>query len=89
LCFGGDQAIIPPDSPLAAITSERLREIRKIIQGTDLRFAKKNLHLTYLRMMLHFGVKERNIDLQVNPTGELEPFSITESNEGWRFFSGR
>ena len=89
LCFGGDTAIIPPDTPLSAITSERLKEIRQTIQNADIRFAKKNLHLTYLRMMLHFGVKERDVDFHVNPSGELEPLTITESNEGWRFFSGR
>lgn len=89
VCLGGDAAMIPPDTPLATITSERLRDLRRIIQGSDLRFAKKNLHLTYLRMMLHFGLKDPDIDLHVNPSGELEPLSITESNEGWRFFSGR
>ncbi len=89
LCFGGESAIIPPETPLGTLTAERLQEIRKFIQVAELRFAKKNLHLTYLRMMLHFGVKERDIDYHVNPSGVLEPLTITESNEGWRFFTGQ
>jgi hypothetical protein len=80
--------IIPPDLPVEALSSDRLKAVRDAVKESDLRFAKKNLHLTYLRMMLHFAVKEPEIKLRVNPSRVLEPLTIAESNEGWRFFAG-
>ena len=84
----GGPAILPPTIPVADITPERLAEVRTAIRDSSVRLAKKNLYLTYLRMMLHFAVKEPDIDLRINPTRELPPFSIVESNERRRFFTG-
>jgi hypothetical protein len=84
----GGRPIIPLDLPLSELTSERLNDVRLSIRDTDARLAKKNLYLTYLRMMLHFAVKEPDIDLRINPSRELPPLSIAESNESRRFFTG-
>ena len=81
--------IISPSLPVEDLNSERLRSVREAVRTSELRLAKKNLHLTYFRMLLHFGVKERDFDIRVNPSRDLEPLTITESNEGWRFFTGR
>ena len=88
----GDAAgtpIISPVLPLSDITSEYLTEVRDAIRDTDVRLAKKNLILTYLRMMLHFAVKEPDIDLRINPSRELPPLSIVESDERRRYFVGQ
>ena len=81
--------IIALETPLGALTGERLKAIREAVQTTSLRLAKKNLHLTYLRMMLHFGVKEPDIDLHVNPAHALTPLTIVEAPDNWRFFGGQ
>jgi hypothetical protein len=78
--------IIALETPLCTLTGELLLEIRKAVQSSDLRLAKKNLHLTYLRMMLHFGVKDPDIDLRINPARGLEPLTISEAPDSWRYF---
>lgn len=80
--------IIPVHFPVSRLTSEKLQEIRRTIQESDLRLAKKNLHLTYLRMMLHFAVKDADFDLRVNPARDLSPLTIVESGDNWLFFTG-
>lgn len=81
--------IIARSLPVEALNSELLRSVREAVKKSELRLAKKNLHLTYFRMLLHFGVKEQDFNIRVNPSKDLEPLTITESNEGWRFFTGR
>ena len=89
LCRDADgPAILSPSIPVEELTPERLAEVRTAIRDSAVRLAKKNLYLTYLRMMLHFAVKEPDIDLRINPSRELPPFSIVESNERRRFFTG-
>jgi hypothetical protein len=90
LCLDGREGnpIIQPDTLVSHLTVERLAEIRKCILEADIRLAKKNLHLTYLRMMIHFGTKEPDFDLRINPSRELPPFSIIEADERRRFFTG-
>ena len=80
--------IISPMLSAESLTSERLQGVRRAVKDSELRLAKKNLHLTYLRMMLHFAVKEPDIRLRVNPSRDLEPLTITESKDNWRFFAG-
>ncbi len=80
--------IIPVHFPVSRLTSEKLQEIRRTIQESGQRLAKKNLHLTYLRMMLHFAVKESDFELRVNPARDLAPLTIVESGDNWLFFSG-
>ncbi len=90
LCLDGrdGRPIIPQDTPISALTGEYLAEIRLSIRDSEIRLAKKNLYLTYLRMMLHFGTKEPGFDLRINPSRELPPLSIVESDERRRFFTG-
>lgn len=90
LCRASEERapIIPLQLPLCELTAERLAEVRQAVRKADARLAKKNLYLTYLRMMLHFGVKASDIDLRINPSRELPPLSIVESEERRRFFSG-
>ncbi len=71
------------DMPLAELTSEKLREVRDTMRTMDIRMAKKNLHLTYLRMMLHWAVKQTNIALSINPALDLKSFSISEIPKSW------
>jgi len=84
----GGEPLLPPDLPLEALTSEKLAEVREAMALTDLRLAKKNLHLTYLRMMMHFAVKEEAIAVTVNPAVDLKPFVLSEMPDSWPFFSG-
>ncbi len=79
---------MPLDMRLSDLTSQRLGEIRDAVQRADLRLAKKNLHLTYLRMMLHFAVKQPDVALAVNPAADLEPLTIVESRDSWQYFRG-
>lgn len=71
------------DTPLGELNSTRLRELRTAVIKSDVRFAKKNLHLTYLRMMLHFGVKQKVLGLNVNPSVCLSPLTMAEVPESW------
>ncbi len=85
--FLGDSSdrapLLPRNLPLDELTSECLRTVRNAMATMDLRVAKKNLHLTYLRMMLHWAVKQPSIDLNVNPALDLKPFTISEMPENW------
>jgi hypothetical protein len=71
------------DTPLGELNSTRLRELRAAVMKSDVRLAKKNLHLTYLRMMLHFGVKQKVLGLGVNPSVCLNPLTVAEVPESW------
>ncbi|MDJ0763943.1 MAG: hypothetical protein QNJ97_13260 [Myxococcota bacterium] len=71
------------DLPLSAITSAKLQEVRQTVASLDIRMAKKNLHLTYLRMMVHFAVKQSAVTLSVNPSEDLKGFTITELPQSW------
>ncbi len=84
----GYGAIISPNLPIHEITSDTLKEVRNNIRDSNVRLAKKNLFLTYLRMMLHFGVKEADFELRINPSKELPPLQISESNDSMLFFVG-
>lgn len=77
------EVLLPMETPLGELSSTRLKEIRDDMMKVDLRVAKKNLHLTYLRMMLHFAVKHRDIDLDINPALDLRPFTLSEIPEAW------
>jgi len=85
------EPLITFDLPLAELTSAKLVNIRNTMKTMDIRVAQKNRHLTYLRMMLHWAVKQENIDLTLNPAMDLKPFTISEIPGSWpgRFFSSR
>ncbi len=87
LC-GGNTPLLPQDIPLRLLTSSRLQRLREDMRVLEeVRVAKKNLHLTYLRMMLHWAVKQPNIALNLNPALDLKPFTILETKGGW--YGGR
>jgi hypothetical protein len=85
---GDYPALIEEGTPLARLDSELLARVREAIRTTKLRLALKNLHLTYLRMMLHYGLKEERVALSINPAADLRAISIIESPDGWPAFAG-
>lgn len=74
--------LLPVELPLASLDQDAVSELRDRIGRMDLRLARKNLYLTYLRMMLHFAVKEPDLPLESSPAFDLERFTIQELG-GW------
>jgi len=70
--------ILPRETPLDELDSHCLAAARRRIADLDLRFSRKNLYLTYLRMMMHFAVKGEGPAPAVNPVLDLEPFTMRE-----------
>lgn len=70
--------ILPREAAVAKIDSGGLAAARERIAALDLRMPRKNLYLTYLRMMLHFAVKQPGPRPAVNPVLDLEPFTLRE-----------
>ncbi len=83
---GGGEPILSCGTPLGELTSTKLKDVRTAVMKSDIRLAKKNLHLTYLRMMLHFGVKQKVLGLDVNPTVCLSPLTMAEVPESWPIY---
>ena len=80
-------ALLPLDLSIEELTSLKLQEVRRTILLMNIRVAKKNLHLTYLRMMLHYAVKQSK-GLSINPAMELASFTISELPKAWPGRSG-
>ncbi len=78
-----DTPLLPLDLHLSDLTSQKLRDVRGAMTRMNLRVAKMNLHLTYLRMMLHYAVKQPDIGLNVNPGLDLKPFTVSEVPNSW------
>jgi hypothetical protein len=70
--------ILARDEALSGIDSRRLAAVRERIAAADLRLSRKNLTLTYLRMMLQFALKREGSRPAVNPVLDLEPFTARE-----------
>lgn len=75
---GGTEALLASDLPLVFIDSTMLSSVRMRIQDADIRFPQKNLHLTYLRMMFNFGVKEEMLPATVQPVEVFRSFTAKE-----------
>ncbi|MCP4678849.1 MAG: hypothetical protein GY854_25850 [Deltaproteobacteria bacterium] len=75
--------LLPLDLYLRDLTSSKLRDVRNAMTRMNLRVAKMNLHLTYLRMMLHWAVKQPDIGLSVNPGLDLKSFTVSEVPNSW------
>ncbi len=73
-----DQATV-----LDEITTDTLVKMRESVKMLDMRLAKKNLHLTYLRMMLHWATKQDNVSIKANPARDLKPFTLSELPNAW------
>ena len=78
---GGE--LIPMQIPLSQLTLTHLDQARISMKTIDIRLSKKNLHLTYLRMMLHFAIKQPDIVMHINPAINLRPFTLKELSESW------
>jgi hypothetical protein len=81
------ESILSFDMSLGELTSAKLTDVRTVLMKSDIRLAKKNLHLTYLRMMLHFGAKQKVVGLNVNPAVYLKPLTMAEVPESWPLYN--
>jgi hypothetical protein len=79
----GETAFLPPDLPLAELSAERLASLRERVRTAPLRLSRKNLYLTYLRMMLHFAFKRGEIAVDVAPGAELRAIKAAEVDGPW------
>ena len=77
------EPLVPSELPLAELTPQRIAALRAELLAADLRLSRKNLHLTYLRMMLHYALKHREIAIDANPGVALRPFTAVEAGESW------
>jgi len=75
--------VLSHDLPLAELTPARLTALREAVGLSGLRLSRKNLFLTYLRMMLHFALKQMELPADVNPGEDLRPFTAMEAGESW------
>jgi hypothetical protein len=80
---GSGAAPLPSALPLAELTPSRLAALRESLRTSGLRLSRKNLYLTYLRMMLQFALKRDAIPADVNPGDDLRAFSALEAGESW------
>lgn len=83
----GDGPLLPLALPLAELTLERLAHLRESIRAMDERVARKNLQLTYLRMMLQFGARHPLLTLPPGLAEAIPPFTALEVATG--MFKGR
>jgi hypothetical protein len=77
------EPLVARSTPLTAIGSARLLRIRDRLKDLELRVAQKNLHLTYLRMLFAFAVKEPDMPLDFDPDAELAPLTAKEIGATW------
>ena len=80
---GAPAPLLPADLPLAELTPPRLAALRAALLSSPLRLSRKNLHLTYLRMLLNFAVKRREVAADLNPGAALRPLTALEAGESW------
>ncbi|MBN2715640.1 MAG: hypothetical protein JXX14_07270 [Deltaproteobacteria bacterium] len=74
----GEMVLLPPEWLLADIDAPLLTDVRERIRDAEMRFPQKNLHLTYLRMMFNFAVKEGMVPEAVRPMETLRSFTAKE-----------
>ena len=76
-------ALLRRNMPLSDLTSDRLASVRDAMKNMEMRFSKRNLHLTYLRMMLQWAMRQPDVTLDIDPKADLEAFSIKEISNAW------
>jgi len=76
-------ALLPADLPLSALSSQKLASLREQVRVIPLRLSRKNLYLTYLRMLLHFAFKRGEIAVDATPGAELRAITALEVEEPW------
>lgn len=72
---------------LDELTPEILAHLRERIRAMNERVARKNLHLTYLRMMLQFAARDERFSLRPSLGDSIPPFTAVEVATG--MFKGR
>ncbi len=70
--------ILPRETPVEGIDSRCLSAARDRLSGLEIRISRKNLYLTYLRMMMQFAMKRDGPRPAVNPVLDLAPFTARE-----------
>jgi hypothetical protein len=76
-------ALLPGNMPLVDLTSTKLALVRDAMKNMEMRFSMRNLHLTYLRMMLQWAIRQPDVTLDIDPKTDLESFSIKEISNAW------
>jgi len=80
---GEEGAIIPASTPLSGIDMSTLARARDRIRRADVRFPRKNLYLTYLRMLFQWAARQPEIDLDLPPEDLLRPLTAREVADAW------
>jgi hypothetical protein len=73
-----NEIFLSPGQPLSDIDAAFLTQLRERVKDADIRFPQKNLHLTYLRMMFNFAVKEALVEADIQPMETLRSFTAKE-----------
>ncbi len=76
-------ALLRRNMPLVDLTSDKLASVRDAMKNMEMRFSKRNLHLTYLRMMIQWAIRQPDVTLDIDPKTDLEAFSIKEISNAW------
>ena len=76
-------ALLPGNMPLVDLTSDKLASVRDAMKNMEMRFSRRNLYLTYLRMMFQWAIRQPDITLDIDPKTDLEAFSIKEISNAW------
>ena len=71
-------ALLPDNTALDDINNGTLDTIREQIKDAPIRFPLKNLHLTYLKMLFNYAVKNRKLSPDITPAGNLRSFTAKE-----------
>lgn|GEM_PF-5550711 len=75
-------AILDERMPLRAFDAAHLANIREYMRTAELRFPRKNLYLTYLRMLFQFALRQ-GVTLPIVPTRDLAPLTAKEVSDAW------
>ena len=76
-------ALLRRNMPLSDLTSDKLASVRDAMKNMEMRFSKRNLRLTYLRMMFQWAIRQPDVTLDIDPKTDLEAFSIKEISNAW------
>lgn len=79
--------LLDPRLPLVRLEPQLFDRLRDRVRGLDETLARKNLYLTYLRMMLQFGVRDPRFALSSELTQSILPLTAIEAATG--LFKGR
>lgn len=78
----GSASLLPLSSPIADLTSARLRKVHDMIAASPLAVASKNLGLTYTKMIFRWAWKHPAIPIEQNPAADLAKFKAAGTRGG-------